>query len=137
MKLAVLLGAVAVLSGLASASSRAQGAAARVPQNEPGKPTVANVFVLNHDRGDAVPVTVHSTGDVLPVAIASMPAVVLAADTAVTARAGRQRWEYRELARPASGDAVETLNEAGMDGWEAVGATAVGGRTVWLLKRPR
>lgn len=137
MKLAVLLAAVAVLSGLASASSRAQGAAVRPPQNEPGAPTVARVFVLNHDRADAVPVTVHSAGDVLPVAVASMPAVSLAADTAMVARAARQRWEYRELARPAGDDAVDALNEAGMDGWEAVGATPVGGRTVWLLKRPR
>jgi hypothetical protein len=131
MKRVMLVCAVVAAAGLSRASPRAQAVV-----NEPGMPTIARVYVLNRDRSEAIPVTVHpAAGEPFPVALSPAATVSLAADTAVFARAGRQTWEYRQIS--GTGDQINALNEAGADGWEAVGAVPTPGRTTWLLKRPR
>jgi hypothetical protein len=107
-----------VLLGIAAMSA---SSAAQVPQiNEPGKPTVAQMLVINRERGEAIPVKLQAAGDVIP----------------VYAQLARQAWEYRQIAT-ANEDPAPALNAAGSDGWEVVAMTPGVTRTVWTLKRPK
>lgn len=110
--LLVLLG----IAGLSS-SSAAQGPVV----NEPGKPTVAQMLVVNRERAEAIPVKLQTTGDVIP----------------VYAQLARQAWEYRQLSTANADDPTSALNAAGLEGWEIVGMTPGSVRTVWTLKRPK
>jgi hypothetical protein len=107
-----------VLLGIAALSA---SSAAQVPQiNEPGKPTVAQMFVINRERAEAIPVKLQAAGDVIP----------------VYAQLARQAWEYRQLATP-NENPGPALNAAGSEGWEVVALTPGDTRTVWTLKRPK
>src|SRR5262245_44444187 len=106
-------------------------------QARPGYPTIGEVFVLNRDRADALPVKIQSTGDVVPVTFASEPTVNVSPKAVVATRIVRQAWEYRQLVLKTAEDPTAALNAAGNDGWEAVGATASGTVVSWTLKRPR
>ena len=134
MRRLLLVAALLVSASLSSASPAAQAPV----RNEPGMPTIGRIFVLNKERGEAIPVNVQSAGDVIPVTVMGAPAVTLAANTALGARTLRQAWEYRQLSLPIAADPTEALNAAGAEGWEAVGAASGGAsRTTWILKRPR
>jgi hypothetical protein len=113
------------------------GASITFAQNQPGLPTLAQVHILNRDRGDAVPVKVQNTGDSLPVVLVGEPTVALATNAIVGTRSARQVWEYRRIAVPVASDATPALTAAGLEGWEAVAAVTSGTNAVWTLKRPR
>ena len=106
-------------------------------QARPGYPTVGEVFVLNRDRADALPVKIQSTGDVVPVTLAGEPTVTVSPKAVVATRLVRQVWEYRQLVLKSADDPTAALNAAGNDGWEAVGSAASGTTVSWTLKRPR
>jgi hypothetical protein len=111
---------------------------AQQPENQPGMPTVARTFVLNRAASEAIPVVIHAGLDVQPVSVLGVPAVSLAPDSAVAARASRQPWEYRRLLLGADEDPTGALNEAGLEGWDAVGLMSLGpDRSALILKRPR
>ena len=106
-------------------------------QNQPGMPTLAQVHVLNRDRIDAIPIKVQNTGDSLPVIVVGMPTVSFAQNAVVGTLSARQIWEYRRLVIATANDVTPSLNEAGLQGWEAVNAVTAGTNTIWTLKRPR
>ena len=122
-----------ILAGVALASASSTFAR----QNQPGLPTLAQVHILNRDRGDAIPIKVQNTGDSLPVLVVGVPTVSLSQNTVVGTLASRQIWEYRRLVVPIATDATPALAEAGLQGWEVVHAMTVGTNGVWTLKRPR
>ena len=93
----------------------------------PGEPTQARVWIENRAPNEAVPVTIERFGTTPSVHISSVDASVV-----LTARAVRQRWEYRVASLDAS-----VLEVAGNDGWEAVGTVPSSGGASVLLKRPR
>lgn len=122
-----------ILGGAALAGSSSTFAR----QNQPGMPTLAQVYILNRERGDAIPIKVQNTGDALPVIVSGLPPVALAQNTMISTLSARQVWEYRRLAVPTSSDSTPALSEAGLQGWEVVHGTTVGSNVVWTLKRPR
>ncbi len=127
------LGAIAIAAGVLVA---AQAQELPVPENRPGYPTTARTYILNRTAEEAVPVQLKLGGDVQPVEIAGTPTVQLAPAATVAARSARQLWEYRVVEM--SSDIAQALNEAGAEGWEAIGTVGTGGaRSGVLLKRPR
>lgn len=111
--------------------------ARQVQPNVPGMPTRAEVTVVNTGT-DPIPVILSAAGGAQPVTIVGAPAVALAADATVGTRAVRQPWEYRTVDVVPDGDVAGALDEAGKEGWEAVGVmSAGGGASRILLKRPR
>jgi len=122
MKSAAAAGVIVALGGIALL---ARGQAT----TRPGEPTLARVWVENRAPADALPVIVQS--------VATPVTTHLDTTSTVQTVAGRQVWQYRSwpLGKEAAG---ETLNQLGMDGWEAVGVVQSGpaGATV-LFKRPR
>ena len=123
----------AILGGVALAGASSTFAR----QNQPGLPTLAQVHVLNRDRVDAIPIKVQNTGDSLPVIIVGTPSVSFAQNSIVGTLSARQIWEYRRLVIATANDVTPSLNEAGLQGWEAVNAVTAGTNTIWMLKRPR
>jgi hypothetical protein len=93
----------------------------------PGDPTQARVWIENRSANEAVPVTIERFGSTPSVHVSSVDASVV-----LSARAVRQRWEYRVGSLDAS-----ALEAAGNDGWEAVGTVPASGGASVLLKRPR
>jgi hypothetical protein len=132
MKRSLLVASGLLVAGLASSSS-----VVLARQNQPGRPTLAEVHVLNRDRADAIAVKIQSTGDVLPVTIVGEPSVAVSPKTTLGVRATRQVWEYRQLTVKSGEDSIAALNALGGDGWEALGAQTVSSSVVWTLKRPR
>lgn len=130
--------AIAILMGVALAVSSMLVADQQVPSpNVPGKPSLAQIFVVN-GRDEAIPVVLQPGGDVQPVTMVGTPSVSIGADSTVGARAVRQAWEYRAIAVTSGQDPSSALNVAGIEGWEAVGVIAgANGSTQVLLKRPR
>ena len=126
-----------VICGIVSAAALAGASMTFASQNQPGLPTLAQVHILNRDRGDAVPVKVQNTGDSLPVLIVGEPTVALSANAVVATRSARQVWEYRRIVVPVANDATPALAAAGLEGWEAVAALTSGTNAVWTLKRPK
>jgi hypothetical protein len=106
------------------------------PPERPGVPSAARMYVLNHGRTEAIPITVEGTGDPVPVVVTNIPPVTLMPTTVVSTKTIRQRWEYRRVAIPAGGNLEAALNAAGDDGWEVVGPVGAGAAQGWLLKRP-
>jgi hypothetical protein len=132
-----LMLAIVVLVGAASAVSSVLVARQQVLPNDPGKPTLAQMFVVN-GRDAAVPVVLQAGGEMQPVTIVGTPSVSLAGDATVTVRRTRQLWEYRTISVAGGDDLAAVLNGEGADGWEAVSVTAgSAGATRVLLKRPR
>jgi hypothetical protein len=127
--------AVVLVAAVGSSAALLAGQSAPVP-NVPGMPTLARMLVIN-GASEPVPVVVADGGRVQPVTVIGTPSVLMAPDSVVTTRQGRQGWEYRVVPMPSAEDAA-ALNAAGLEGWEAVGVTnaAAGGSQV-LLKRPR
>lgn len=130
----LMIVSVVTVVSLASASARQL---VQTRPNDPGMPTVARTYILNSGAAEAVPVVVQPGGDVQPVVVQAMPAVTLAPATVVTTRPARVSWEYRQIVLAASDDASTALNEAGAQGWEAVGLASRAGGTLVLLKRER
>jgi len=117
MKPRMLLLPLVAFACFSSASPGAQ-----VPViNEPGKPTIGRMVVVNQDRSEAIPVRVEGAGETLPVA----------------ARLARQAWEYRLLSVPPGDDPSSALNTFGGDGWELVTVSTAGARSLWTFKRPK
>ena len=111
--LALFVGIAFAISVIAQAQSTVR----------PGEMTQARVWVQNHTRAEAVPVTVEDV-------------VRLDPSTAVAVR--RQAWEYRWMQVPRGSNPARTLNIAGLEGWEAVGMAEAGpGDVMVLLKRPQ
>ena len=126
-----------IVCGILGSAALTGGSAVFARQNQPGLPTLAQVHILNRDRGDAIPVKVQNTGDSLPVIVVGMPSVSFAQNSVVGTLSARQVWEYRRLVVPTATDATPALNEAGLQGWEVVNAMTAGANGVWTLKRPR
>ena len=117
MKARVWLLPLIALACLSSASTAAQAPVV----NEPGKPTVGRMLVVNRAGGEAIPVRVEGASDAIPVA----------------ARFARQAWEYRLLAAPAGEDPTPALNALGGEGWELTAVSTTATRTLWTFKRPK
>jgi hypothetical protein len=130
-----VLGAVAI----ASLPVRSSALLAQQPaqQGQPGMPTLARVQVVNRSGDEAIPIVVKAGGDVQPVAVISAPAVTLAPNTVVDTRAIRQSWDYRHLFVKSGQDVAVVLNQAGGEGWEAVGVAPGAAGLQVVLKRPR
>jgi hypothetical protein len=126
-----------IVCGILGGVALAGGSSTFARQNQPGLPTLAQVYVMNRDRVEAIPIKVQNTGDSLPVIVAGMPPVSIAQNTIISTLSARQVWEYRRLALPTSGDSTPALTEAGLQGWEVVHGMTVGSNLVWTLKRPR
>jgi hypothetical protein len=126
-----------IVCGILGGAALAGGSSTFARQNQPGMPTLAQVYILNRDRAEAIPIKVQNTGDALPVIVTGQPPVSLAQNTMVSTLAARQVWEYRRLAVPTSSDSTPALSEAGLQGWEVVHGMTVGSNLVWTLKRPR
>jgi hypothetical protein len=127
-----LLIAAAMVMSTATGSSQA-----RLQQNQPGMPTVAQMYVLNRLSSEAIPVTIQNSGEPVPVVATGVINVATTGTSAVATHLVRQAWEYRQLV--ASGPSViDQLNLAGNDGWEAVTVSnGPAGSSTILLKRPR
>ena len=126
-----------IVCGILAGVALAAGSSTFARQNQPGLPTLAQVYIMNRDRVEAIPIKVQNTGDSLPVIVANMPPVSIAQNTIVSTLSARQIWEYRRLALPTSSDSTPALSEAGLQGWEVVHGMTVGSNLVWTLKRPR
>ena len=110
------------------------------PPNEAGKPTQAKVLVINHDKIEAIPVTVMRDPNDPPTrtSIVGIPTFAIAGTPIVEARRARQQWEYRTVTFTAGQDVAGVLNALGQDGWEVITTPApAGGAQSALLKRPR
>jgi hypothetical protein len=127
------IAAVAVAAAVVVAQVPAQVPA---PPERPGIPSAARMYVLNHGRTEAVPISVESVSDPLPVVVTNIPPVTLMPTTVVSTKTIRQRWEYRRLAVPAGANLEAVLNAAGDEGWEVVGPVGPGAAQAWLMKRP-
>jgi hypothetical protein len=126
-----------VIGGIVGAAAFVGASLTVVAQNQPGLPTLAQVHVINRDRGDAVPVKVQNTGDSLPVVLVGEPTISISPAAVVGTRSARQVWEYRRIVVAATADATPALAAAGLEGWEAVAAITSGSNAVWTLKRPK
>jgi hypothetical protein len=126
-----------IVCGILGGAALAGASSTFARQNQPGLPTLAQVYVLNRDRAEAIPIKVQNTGDSLPVIVVGLPPVSLAQNSVVGTLSSRQVWEYRRVVVPVATDATPTLGEAGLQGWEVVHAMTVGTNGVWTLKRPR
>jgi hypothetical protein len=127
------IAAAAVAAAVVMAQVPAQVPA---PPERPGIPSAARMYVLNHGRTEAIPITVEGAGDPVPVVVTNIPPVTLMPTTVVSAKTIRQRWEYRRLTVPAGANLETVLNAAGDEGWEVVGPAGSGAAPAWLLKRP-
>ena len=123
------IAAVSVFAICASVAGAAFVQARGQATTRPGEPTLARVWVENRAPNDAIPVLVES--------IATPVTTHLDSTSTVQTIAGRQMWQYRTSPLPKDA-AGESLNQFGMEGWEAVGVLpgANGGSTI-LFKRPR
>jgi hypothetical protein len=126
-----------VVCGILGGAALAGASSTFARQNQPGMPTLAQVYILNRERGDAIPIKVQNTGDALPVIVSGLPPISLAQNTMVSSLSARQLWEYRRLAVPIASDSTPALSEAGLQGWEVVHGMTVGSNLVWTLKGPR
>jgi hypothetical protein len=128
----VLAGSIVTTAGAAMVAAP--------PQDRPGQPTQARVWIENRSPGEAIPVVVPGG-----VQIAGMPAVsvtgttvvAFAPGTTVQTRLARQLWDYRVIAVPISGDIAPLLLSAGSDGWETAFSLPDPSRIVVVMKRPR
>ena len=104
--------------------------AARGQAQRPGDMTQARVWVENRSANEAIPVVLQNPA--APLRVQIDPSSIVAA------RAARQQWEYRSISLATSDDPAKVLQNAGAQGWEAVGILQSGpaGATV-LLKRPQ
>ena len=126
-----------IVCGILGGAALAGASSTFARQNQPGLPTLAQVQVLNRDRADAIPIKVQNTGDSLPVIITGTPSVSFAQNSIVGTLSARQIWEYRRLVIATANDVTPSLNEAGLQGWEAINAVTAGTNTIWMLKRPK
>ncbi len=110
------------------------------PQQRPGEPTQARVWVQNREAHERIPVSVREVASDLVVRtqVTGIATVSLAPGTVVATRPGLQQWEYRAVVVPAGADPAAALRAAGSDGWETTGLLfpTAGGAQV-LLKKPR
>jgi hypothetical protein len=128
--------AVVLVAAVGASAALLTGQSAQAP-NVPGMPTLARMVVIN-GASEPVPVVLADGGQVQPVTVVGTPSVLVAADSVITARNGRQGWEHRVVSVPAGEDPTAALNAAGAEGWEAIGVTnAAAGASQVLLKRPR
>jgi hypothetical protein len=124
--LAFVLSAVAVQGAVVAAP----------PQDRPGFPTQARVFIEN-GRGDAVPVTLVQDGSAAPERVTIVGTAPVSISGAVQVQQARQAWDYRTLAIAAGQDLNAALTSAGADGWELLPVAVPGASTVTLvMKRP-
>jgi hypothetical protein len=126
-----------IICGILAGAALAGASSTFARQNQPGMPTLAQVYIQNRDRSEAIPIKVQNTGDSLPVIVVGMPTVSFAQNAVVGTLSARQIWEYRRLVVPVATDATSVLSEAGLQGWEVVHAMTVGSNGVWTLKRPK
>lgn len=102
---------------------------ARGQAQRPGDMTQARVWIENRAADEAIPVVLQN-----PNALR----VQIDPSSVVAARAARQPWEYRSIPLATGDDPARLFQQAGAQGWEAVGILQSGpaGATV-LLKRPQ
>jgi hypothetical protein len=118
------------------------GGAAMVaaPQQRPGDPTPAKVWVQNRETAERIPVSLREVGGdvVVRTQVTALPALTLSPGTVVTTRAMVQPWDYRSLVIPIGTDPAPALRALGSEGWETTDLMfPVSGGTQVLLKRPR
>ena len=110
------------------------------PQQRPGEPTQAKVWVQNREAAERIPVSVLEVGGdvVVRTQVTAMPALTLAPGTVVTTRAAVQPWDYRSLVIPTGADPAPALRALGSEGWETTDLMfPVSGGTQVVLKKPR
>ena len=110
------------------------------PQQRPGEPTQAKVWVQNREAAERIPVSLREVGGdvVLRTQVTAMPVLTLSPGTVVTTRAAVQPWDYRSLVIPSGADPAAVLRAPGGEGWETTGLMfPVSGGTQVLLKKPR
>jgi hypothetical protein len=96
----------------------------------------AKVLVINTGAKQAIPVSFDGA-DAVKVQVTGTAAVQIAGTPPVQARTMRQSWEYKQITLPVGQDPTNTLNAAGLDGWEATGiAFTTTDATRIILKRP-
>ena len=110
-----------------------------LPDNDPGRPTLNRVYVVNRDRADAIPVSVRDmvSDEPIRVAVTGVPSVTMGGPVEI--RVVRHAWEYRQMTLPAGEDPTAALNAAGAEGWEAIGAPIMisNNSARLILKRPK
>jgi hypothetical protein len=114
--------------------------AAAPGQTYPGQATQARVWIQNHGRGEAVPMSIQeiASDTTMKVQVVGTPSVAIAAPDTLATRHARQGWEYqRVLLNPTENDISPQLNALGSNGWEAAFQypTPSGGLVV-VFKRP-
>jgi hypothetical protein len=107
------------------------------PQQRPGEPTQAKVWVENREDAERIPVS-HARS-----AATSWSAQVTACrpddrPAPSSPRGRRFNQDYRSLVIPTGADASQALRALGGEGWETTGLMfPVSGGTQVLLKKPR
>jgi hypothetical protein len=108
------------------------------PQDRPGVPTKASVWVENRRADEAIPVAIVPRPDATPDRVEVVGAVALPATTIIGARRVRQQWDYSAITIPSGQNPIEALQSAGEDGWEVTGVLLPApNATMLLLKRSR
>ena len=126
MKRSLLAGALAIT---------VFGATFVVAQDRPGLMTQARVWIENRRSDEAVPVHVVPDPDT---ATRVMVVNGITVSGTVTARPGRQAWEYRSAVVSPGRDFMPALTALGNDSWEATGIQLNTPDGVALVfKRPR
>jgi hypothetical protein len=133
---------------LASVAGSVALVAAR-QQATPGM-SPARFWINNRTRDEAIPVSIANVDPKAPNVPVQINGVAFV-DFTDRARAtlnelqsrtqpvvlAHQQWEYREMRFTVDDDRVTQLNQAGTQGWEVTGTSALGDRLIVLLKRPR
>jgi hypothetical protein len=107
-------------------------------QSYPGQPTQAKVWIQNHGKSEAVPMSLQeiSVNTPLRVQLTGTPAVQV--PSGVEARHARQTWQYSRVVVGPDQDPIVELNKSGAEGWETTGLQLSEPRgTAFVLKRPR
>ena len=107
-------------------------------QSRPGEPTQAKVWVQNHGRSEAVPISLQEIAIDAPirVQISGTPGVAITAPTVFDARQLRQTWEYHKISMAPDDDPTPELMRLGRDGWETALQWASARGVTIILKRP-
>ncbi|MCU1385721.1 MAG: hypothetical protein JWL71_4418 [Acidobacteria bacterium] len=106
---------------------------------QPGQMTQPRVWIQNHGRAEAVPISIQEAALDTPLRVRVVNLQdPKGTDGPIQARLVQQSWDYRTIVVTNGQDPAAALTAPGAAGWEATGVTFVrpDGMTL-LLKRPR